>query len=77
MKCKYCSNKEDSKPIGMFEAGKICKEKLRFIVYADEGGLTFTSDIGGTSFDRYTESIKIKYCPMCGRKLEAFDYGDE
>lgn len=76
MKCKYC-RVEDARPIGMISAGKICNEKLRFIVYADENSLTFTSDIGGTSCDHFAENIKINFCPMCGRKLEAFKYDDE
>ncbi len=75
MKCKYC-RLEDARPIGMIGAGKICNEKLRFIVYVDEFGLVFTSDIGGTSCDQFAENIKIKYCPMCGRKLEAFNEHD-
>lgn len=61
MKCKYCHGGREAKPI--------VADKSDFLAFDKNGIVAFGNDGSVTTGENYT---KIKYCPMCGRKL-----GDE
>lgn len=41
-----------------------------------EGNL-LSLNVWDVADDQFDTGIRIKFCPMCGRKLEAFKYDDE
>lgn len=70
-KCLYCDGKhgEDAtKDIyrGTANLGEFGEESLSVYLYDDQWLEFCFGDLG--------RRIKIKYCPMCGRKLEAEDH---
>lgn len=80
--CKYCeSESDDWKPIARFKIGKIMGARLEMtvhvsksitrvegdpvLVYSPAGDICYVSNKSYIS--------RIKYCPMCGQKLETWE----
>ncbi|MCI1921956.1 MAG: hypothetical protein LKJ22_08550 [Liquorilactobacillus nagelii] len=57
--CPYCHGGRKAKPI--------VETKSEFLAFDKSGIVAFGNDGSVTTGEDYT---KIKYCPMCGRKLE-------
>lgn len=60
-KCKYCENNVDDRNY-IAEDLDLLEDKIS--LYIDGDNLLDVSDTCG-----FSESVKINYCPMCGRKL--------
>lgn len=80
--CKYCEQDEDrtylnmlGKPVSM-SLGKLGKATadLELHVPDDNDGnyeLVYAVGLVSYGFDEFkTKSVRIKYCPFCGRKLK-------
>jgi len=73
--CKYCKfiDKYDySSQLTMYEETDFADKHLRFLIAGlmrQDGRYELTIGIGLPDIT-YQRGIAIKYCPMCGRKLE-------
>lgn len=61
--CKFCEDVEDSL---ITKEVNVLNKKILFDVYLNEKALVFC--VGG-EYMRPLAKKNIKYCPMCGRKL--------
>ena len=65
--CKYCYVNEDGESMGM-KLGHTIINGVNIwdaCIYGDEGAIRISSDLKSTE-----KIIKLKYCPMCGKKFE-------
>ena len=79
--CKYCeSESDDWKPIARLKLGKIMGARLEMTVHVSksitrsEGDpVLFYAPAGDIDVSNKSYISRIKYCPMCGRKLETWE----
>lgn len=66
--CKYCKDPKNATDIISKKIGSIGDTDILLFVNQWGGEIDFGINIGIPQAD---VTIKIKYCPMCGKKIEA------